>query len=239
VAGWSAGVKRALIRAVFAAAVAQAARRHPGVAQTQQVLSGSVKSSEATTNDLTPSHATDHPGGRRRAAGLEGYERGPRLLCGLDTSETSRACPHPGGRPRPDGHHHRSGDVQGSVRSLQGRRSQASQQVILPRLQLASTPCGSSGAKAISVGGVAIGPNVTIRPGRRILVDFNRSAAHTSFLAVGPPRTPAGGIRPQRRLAADVVAGDKLLRRGQRQRSYACRGLPVRFEIQLRHAEWA
>ena len=46
----------------------------------------------------------------------------------------------------------------------------------------------ASGAEAISVGGVRIGPNVTIRQaGGAILVDNNPISSPYAILAVGPP----------------------------------------------------
>jgi uncharacterized protein YlxW (UPF0749 family) len=48
----------------------------------------------------------------------------------------------------------------------------------------------ASGAEAISVGGIRIGPNVTIRQaGGAILVDNNPISGPYTVLAVGPPHT--------------------------------------------------
>ncbi len=63
------------------------------------------------------------------------------------------------------------------------------QQVILDRdLQLVVNSLWVSGAEAISVGGVRIGPNVTIRQaGGGILVDNQPISSPYVILAVGPP----------------------------------------------------
>jgi uncharacterized protein YlxW (UPF0749 family) len=64
-----------------------------------------------------------------------------------------------------------------------------SRQIILDRdLQLVVNSLWASGAEAISVGGVRIGPNVTIRQaGGAILVDNNPTSSPYTILAVGPP----------------------------------------------------
>jgi uncharacterized protein YlxW (UPF0749 family) len=69
------------------------------------------------------------------------------------------------------------------------QRVAGSQQVILDRdLQLVVNSLWVSGAEAISVGGVRIGPNVTIRQaGGGILVDNQPIASPYTNLAVGPP----------------------------------------------------
>ncbi len=67
--------------------------------------------------------------------------------------------------------------------------SAGSRQIILDRdLQLVVNSLWASGAEAISVGGVRIGPNVTIRQaGGAILVDNNPTSSPYTILAVGPP----------------------------------------------------
>ncbi len=69
------------------------------------------------------------------------------------------------------------------------QRVGGSQQIILDRdLQLVVNSLWASGAEAISVGGVRIGPNVTIRQaGGAILVDNNPTSSPYAVLAVGPP----------------------------------------------------
>jgi len=72
-------------------------------------------------------------------------------------------------------------------------RVAGSQQVILDRdLQLVVNSLWVSGAEAISVGGVRIGPNVTIRQaGGGILVDNQPISSPYVILAVGPPHAMA------------------------------------------------
>ena len=64
-------------------------------------------------------------------------------------------------------------------------------QVILDRdLQLVVNSLWASGAEAISVGGVRLGPNVTIRQaGGAILVDNHPISSPYTVLAIGPPNT--------------------------------------------------
>ena len=68
-------------------------------------------------------------------------------------------------------------------------RVEGSRQVILDRdLQLVVNSLWVSGAEAISVGGVRIGPNVTIRQaGGGILVDNQPISSPYVILAIGPP----------------------------------------------------
>jgi uncharacterized protein YlxW (UPF0749 family) len=69
------------------------------------------------------------------------------------------------------------------------QRVAGSRQIILDRdLQLVVNSLWASGAEAISVSGVRIGPNVTIRQaGGAILVDNNPISSPYTILAVGPP----------------------------------------------------
>jgi uncharacterized protein YlxW (UPF0749 family) len=104
-------------------------------------------------------------------------------------------------------------------------RLPGSQQVILDRdLQLSVNSLWASGAEAISVGGVRIGPNVTIRPaGGAILVDNRPIASPYQILAIGPPNTMrdnferSTGLRRLRLLETSygvgvtVSAGDGLM----------------------------
>ena len=70
-------------------------------------------------------------------------------------------------------------------------RVEGSRQVILDRdLQLVVNSLWVSGAEAVSVGGVRIGPNVTIRQaGGGILVDNQPISSPYVILAVGPPHS--------------------------------------------------
>jgi uncharacterized protein YlxW (UPF0749 family) len=177
-----------VIAAVFAAAVAQARSTAPGVRESQHVLSGSVKSAEAAANEAT---------GRRdalaarvdaeRRSRLEGDERGQQLLGSLDAANFAAAATpvvgpgltitvtDPG--------------MSKDLSDVSKERVPGSQQVILDRdLQLVVNSLWVSGAEAVSVGGVRIGPNVTIRQaGGGILVDNQPISSPYVILAIGPP----------------------------------------------------
>ncbi|WP_264059634.1 DUF881 domain-containing protein, partial [Mycolicibacterium psychrotolerans] len=104
------------------------------------------------------------------------------------------------------------------------QRVEGSRQVILDRdLQLVVNSLWLSGAEAISVGGVRIGPNVTIRQaGGGILVDNQPISSPYVILAVGPPHAMAdtfdrsSGLQRLRLLESSygvgvsVAAGDGL-----------------------------
>jgi uncharacterized protein YlxW (UPF0749 family) len=177
-----------VIAAVFALAVAQARSTAPGVRETQQVLAGSVKSAEATTNDVTARRdALAVQVDAERRSRLEGDERGQQLLGGLDVANFAAAATpvigpgltitvtDPG--------------MSKDLSDVSKERVAGSQQVILDRdLQLVVNSLWVSGAEAISVGGVRIGPNVTIRQaGGGILVDNQPISSPYVILAIGPP----------------------------------------------------
>jgi uncharacterized protein YlxW (UPF0749 family) len=179
-----------VIAAVFAAAVAQARSTAPGVRETQQVLAGSVKSAEATTNEATARrNALAAQVDAERRGRLEGDERGQQLLGGLDQANFAAAATpvigpgltitvtDPG--------------MSKDLTDVSKERLPGSQQVILDRdLQLLVNSLWVSGAEAISVGGVRIGPNVTIRQaGGGILVDNQPINSPYVVLAVGPPHS--------------------------------------------------
>ena len=90
-----------------------------------------------------------------------------------------------------------------------------SRQVILDRdLQLVVNSLWASGAEAISVGGVRMGPNVTIRQaGGAILVDNHPISSPYTILAVGPPNgmrdtfDHSGGLQRLRLLEASYGVG--------------------------------
>jgi uncharacterized protein YlxW (UPF0749 family) len=177
-----------VIAAVFADAVAQARSTAPGVRESQHVLSGSVKSAEAAANEAT---------GRRdalaarvdaeRRSRLEGDERGQQLLGSLDAANFAAAATpvigpgltitvtDPG--------------MSKDLSDVSKERVPGSQQVILDRdLQLVVNSLWVSGAEAVSVGGVRIGPNVTIRQaGGGILVDNQPISSPYVILAIVPP----------------------------------------------------
>ncbi|HET7667029.1 MAG TPA: DUF881 domain-containing protein [Mycobacterium sp.] len=177
-----------LIAAVFAAAVAQARSTAPGVRETQQVLAGSVKAAEATTRKATSQrNALAAQVDAERRSRLEGDERGQQLLGNLDKANSAAAAisvigpgltvtvTDPG--------------MSNNLTDVSKERLPGSQQVILDRdLQLVVNSLWVSGAEAISVGGVRIGPNVTIRQaGGGILVDNQPISSPYTILAVGPP----------------------------------------------------
>jgi uncharacterized protein YlxW (UPF0749 family) len=177
-----------VIAAVFAAAVAQARSTAPGVRETQQVLAGSVKSAEATTNGATAQrNALAAQVDAERRSRLEGDERGQKLLGSLDQANFAAAVTpvigpgltitvtDPG--------------MSKDLTDVSKERLPGSKQVILDRdLQLLVNSLWGSGAEAISVGGVRIGPNVTIRQaGGGILVDNQPISSPYIILAVGPP----------------------------------------------------
>jgi uncharacterized protein YlxW (UPF0749 family) len=177
-----------MIAVVFAAAVAQARSTAPGVRETRQVLAGSAKSSEATISDLAARRdALSAQVDAERRSRLEGDERGQQLLGSLDAANFAAAATpvigpgltitvtDPG--------------MSKDLSDVSKERVAGSQQVILDRdLQLVVNSLWVSGAEAISVGGVRIGPNVTIRQaGGGILVDNQPIGSPYVILAVGPP----------------------------------------------------
>jgi uncharacterized protein YlxW (UPF0749 family) len=179
-----------LIAAVFAAAAAQARSLAPGVRAAQQVLAGSVRSTGVFADELA---------GRRDALSaqvddlrrrqLNDDSEGRRLLAGLDQLNLAAASTPVTG----------SGLTvtvtdPGAGRNLSDaskQRVSGSQQIVLDRdLQLVVNSLWASGAEAVAVGGVRIGPNVTIRQaGGAILVDNNPIDSPYTILAIGPPHT--------------------------------------------------
>jgi uncharacterized protein YlxW (UPF0749 family) len=177
-----------LVAAVFAAAVAQARSVAPGVRAEQQVLGQSVRSVESATDELAARRnalSAQVDDIQRRA--LADDAQGQRLLAGLDELSLAAASTRvvgpgltvtvtdPGVGP--------------NLSDVSKQRVAGSQQVILDRdLQLVVNSLWASGAEAISVGGVRIGPNVTIRQaGGAILVDNNPVSSPYTIVAVGPP----------------------------------------------------
>ena len=177
-----------LIAVVFAAAVAQARSTAPGVRETQHVLSGSVRSEEAATGNLAAQR--DALAGQvdaERRSRLEGDQRGQQLLGQLDTANFAAAATAVIG----PGLTITVSDPGASkdLSDVSKQRVQGSRQVLLDRdLQLVVNSLWVSGAEAISVGGVRIGPNVTIRQaGGGMLVDNQPISSPYAILAVGPP----------------------------------------------------
>ncbi len=176
------------VAAVFACAAAQARSVAPATRETQQVLVDGVRSAETGADDVTVRR--DALAGEveaERRGRLEGDALGRRLLADLDAAESvASATPvHGPGLTiviteppsMPD-----LTDV--SKQQPEGRR-----QVILDRdLQLVVNSLWASGAEAVSVGGVRMGPNMTIRQaGGGILVDNRPITSPYVVLAVGPP----------------------------------------------------
>ena len=177
-----------LIALVFVVAVAQAKSTAPGGRETQHVLSGSVRSAEATVADVADRRdalAAEVDTEQRQR--LEGDARGQQLLGELDVSNLAAAATpvigpgleitvtDPG--------------MTLDLSDVSKERVPGSQQVILDRdLQQVVNSLWVSAAEAVSVGGVRIGPNVTIRQaGGSILVDNQPISSPYVILAVGPP----------------------------------------------------
>ena len=183
------------VATVFAFAVAQAQATAPGVRETQQVLSGSVRSAEAATDSAaTRRDALAGELDTERRSRLEGDARGRRLLGSLDGANFSAAATAVTG----PGLTITLTDPGASkdLSDVSKERVEGSRQVILDRdLQLVVKSLWASGAEAISVGGVRIGPNVTIRQaGGGILVDNQPIASPYAILAIGPPHSMADGF---------------------------------------------
>lgn len=177
-----------LIALVFVAAVGQARSTAPGVRETQHVLSGSVRSVEAAVADASSRRdalAAEVDTEQRQR--LEGDARGQQLLGQLDESNLAAAATAVIG----PGLEITVTDPGMSVdlSDVSKERVPGSQQVILDRdLQQVVNSLWLSGAEAVSVGGVRIGPNVTIRQaGSSILVDNQPISSPYVVLAVGPP----------------------------------------------------
>jgi uncharacterized protein YlxW (UPF0749 family) len=179
-----------LIATVFAAAVAQARSVAPGVRTAQQLLVRSVRSTEsdaAKVGQQRSALSTRVDDVQRRA--LADDAEGQRLLSRLDALSLAAASTpvsgpgltvtitDPGVSP--------------NLSDVSKQRVNGSRQIILDRdLQLVVNSLWASGAEAISVGGVRIGPNVTIRQaGGAILVDNNPTSSPYTILAVGPPHS--------------------------------------------------
>lgn len=203
-----------LVATVFAAAVAQARLVAPGVSAAQRVLAGSVRSEEALTSELTARRnalTAQRDDVQRRA--LADDAAGRRLLASLDRLSLAAASTpvtgpglsvtvtDPGLGP--------------NLSDVSKQRVAGSRQIILDRdLQLVVNSLWASGAEAISVGGVRIGPNVTMRQaGGAILVDNNPISSPYTVLAVGPPHAmqdvfdSSSGLRRLRLLEASYGVG--------------------------------
>jgi uncharacterized protein YlxW (UPF0749 family) len=184
-----------LVAGVFAVAGAQARSTAPGVSEAQHVLAGSVRSAEGTTDDLAgrrDSLAAEFDDLQRRQ--LADDAEGQQLLSSLDEFSLSAAATpligpgvtvtvtDPGaGRDLSD---------------VSKQRVPGSRQVILDRdLQLVVNSLWAADAEAIAVGGIRVGPNVTIRQaGGAVLVDNHPISSPYEVVALGPPNALRDGF---------------------------------------------
>lgn len=178
-----------LLVVVFAAAVAQARATAPGVRETQHVLAGSVRTAQGQTTaaaERRDALAAEVDEVRRRR--LEGDARGQQLLSRLDEANFAAAATPVIG-PGLTITVTDPGASSADLSDVSKQRVPGSRQVILDRdLQLVVNSLWVSGAEALSVGGVRIGPNVTVRQaGGGILVDNQPISSPYVVLAIGPP----------------------------------------------------
>lgn len=177
-----------LVTAVFAAAAAQAQSVAPATQNTRQVLAAGVRSAERATAESTAQRnaLTTRVESERRSR-LAGDERGRQLLAGLDAAEFAAAATavHGPGLTITVTEPSAARDLS----DVSKQRVAGSPQVILDRdLQLVVDSLWGSGAEAIAVGGVRIGPNVTVRQaGGGLLVDNQPIGNPYVVLAIGPP----------------------------------------------------
>lgn len=184
-----------LVAGVFAVAAAQARSTAPGVSEAQHVLAGSVRSAEGTTDELAARRdvlAADVDDVRRRQ--LADDAEGQQLLTSLDQFSLAAAATPligPGvtvtvtdpGADR-------------DLSDVSKQRVPGSRQVILDRdLQLVVNSLWAAGAEAVAVGGIRMGPNVTIRQaGGAILVDNHPISSPYVVIALGPPNALRDGF---------------------------------------------
>lgn len=190
IAGWVwEAVAALLVATVFAVAVAQARSVAPGVRDAQQVLAANVRAAETAAAKLADKR--DRYSGRvdeLRRHRLADDAEGQRVLTGLDALSLEAASTRVTGpgllvTVTDPG-------VGRNLSDASKQRVSGSQQIILDRdLQLVVNSLWASGAEAIAVGDVRIGPNVTIRQaGGAILVDNKPISSPYTVQAVGPPR---------------------------------------------------
>ena len=185
--GWQA-LAGLLVATVFASAAAQAQSVAPATQETRQVLANGVRAAESATRDSTARRdALAERVELDRRSRLAGDERGRQLLGGLDAAEFSAAATAVRGPGLTI-----TVTEPGAARDLSDvskQRVAGSPQIILDRdLQLVVNSLWVSGAEAIAVGGVRIGPNITIRQaGGGMLVDNQPISDPYVVLAIGPP----------------------------------------------------
>jgi uncharacterized protein YlxW (UPF0749 family) len=184
-----------LVATVFAAAVAQARSVEPGVHTAQQLLARSVRATEDAATKLAQQRSTlsSRVDDVQRLALADDTE-GQRLLTrldGLSLAAASTAIIGPGLTVQVT-----DPGASPNLSDVSKQRVSGSRQIILDRdLQLVVNSLWASGAEAVSVGGVRIGPNVTIRQaGGAILVDNNPTSSPYTILAVGPPHGMRDGF---------------------------------------------
>ncbi|WP_078327285.1 DUF881 domain-containing protein [Mycobacteroides salmoniphilum] len=187
--GWQA-LAAIAIAAVFAAAVAQTTRIAPGVMQEKQGLLASIRSEKRDSGALesTRDQLSAEVAGARRGQ-LEGNEQGKELLNRLDQLGLAAASTPVRG-PALIVMLADPGST-GDLSDVSKERIPRSQQVILDRdMQLVVNSLWNSGAEAISVSDVRIGPNVTMRQaGGAILVDNQPISSPYRIVAIGPANT--------------------------------------------------
>jgi uncharacterized protein YlxW (UPF0749 family) len=181
-------VAAVLVAAVFAVAVAAARSLAPGLSAAQQVLASNVRSAETTADRLVAHRSelatqvdelqrrqlNDHAEGRRLLADLDRLSLAAASLPVTGPGLTMTVVDPGAGR---------------NLSDVSKQRMSGSQQIILDRdLQLVVNSLWASGAEAISVDDVRIGPTVTIRQaGGAILADNKPIASPYTILAIGPP----------------------------------------------------
>lgn len=186
--GWQVAAALA-VAAVFTVAAAQAQIAAPATREAQQVLAGSVRAAEAADDQLAEQRSAlaAQVAGERRTR-LEGDALGRRLLADLDAADVAAAATpvigpgltvtvtDPG--------------MSKDLSDVSKQRVAGSRQVILDRdLQLVVNSLWVSGAEAVAVDGVRVGPNVTIRQaGGGILVDNQPVTSPYELQAIGPPK---------------------------------------------------
>ncbi|HZQ30851.1 MAG TPA: DUF881 domain-containing protein [Mycobacterium sp.] len=176
------------VAAVFAVAVGQARATAPGLKQTQKVLVSSVRASMSGANNLAAQRGTlTNEVDDLRRAQLGGDAQGRQLLHDLDALGVVGA----GTKVTGPGLTVTLTDpgVSPNLTDVSKGRIPGSRQAVLDRdLQLVVNSLWAGGAEAIAVGGVRLGPDVTIRQaGGAILVDNQPINSPYAIVAIGPP----------------------------------------------------
>ena len=226
---------------VFAAAVAQARSTAPGVRESQQVLSGSVRSSEAATTDAAGRRdalAAEVDAERRKR--LEGDARGQQLLGRLDGANFAAAATPVIGPGL---------EITVTDPGMSEDLSDVSKE------RVAGCPAGDprprsavGGQRTVGQwGGGGLGrgcPHRTQRDdpagGRRHPGRQSTDQQPIRHFRAGTAACHAGCLRSQSRLAATSAAGDLIRGRGECQRGrWSHRARRFGSRCQLRQADWA